>query len=108
MNATERARALSERRTAIQGARTTTIHTMWQMWATDMLFDDLPPRLVDKLRVAFYEGAWRVAENVATVASDVRQRILTDMAETLLAEAWAFDETAEARRAFAQDNGGTS
>ena len=108
MNATERARALAERRTAIDAARTTTIHAMWQMWATDMLFDDLPPRLVDKLRAAFYEGAWRVSENVATVATDVRQRLIADMAETLLAEAWAFDETPEARRAFVPESGGTA
>ena len=100
MNASERARAQAERRRAIESARTASIASLWQLWAVDMQAEAMQPALRDKLRAAFYEGAWRVAENVATVAVDVRQRLIADMAEALIAEAWRFDETDEARRAF--------
>ena len=93
----------AERRAAINDARDATIAALWEDWAADMLFDDLPATVVDKLRAAFFEGASRVAENVATVAGDVRQRLIANMAERLVAEAFDFEETAEARRAFAPD-----
>lgn len=108
MNTSERTRATVAHRAAIESARTTTIAALWHLWAGDMLLDDLPPHVVDMVRAAFYEGAWRVSENFATVAIDVRQKLIADMAETLVAEAFVFDDSPEARRAFAPESGGTA
>lgn len=109
MTAAERARARAElRRRAVDAARATTIRALWDAYADDLQFAMLPPAIVDKLRAAFFEGAWRVSEQFGTVAEDLCARVIMGMADKLVAEGFAFEDSPESRRAFGSRESGST